>query len=67
MIRASYRHAVDWIAVNDSAGDDDALDEGAVQYYVTALLVADIFGVEESKVGRDIVKARLAQQRKENQ
>jgi hypothetical protein len=58
MRRASYKHAVQWIADNDSAGDDDALNPDAVAYLVTTLLVSDIFGVDEIKVGYDIVQQR---------
>lgn len=58
MKRASYRHAIQWIAVNDSGGDGDALNPDVVAYYVTSLLVADVFGVDEARVGRDVVRAR---------
>jgi len=56
--RASYRRAVAWIAENDSAGDDNALDPQSVAELVTALLIADLFGVEPAKVGRDVVRYR---------
>lgn len=58
MARASYRSAVEWIAHNDGAGDDDALDPEAVSIYVTTLLVADIFDKDNGQVGRDVVRAR---------
>lgn len=58
MKTASYRHAIWWIATNDSAGEDDALDPEAVQSLVTSLLVADIFDVPEIKVGEDVVRMR---------
>ena len=58
MKRASYRDAIDWIAQNDSAGDDDAYEPERVRELVSSVLVADIFGVESERVGRDVVKRR---------
>lgn len=58
MKRASYRHAIDWIAHNDSAGDPDALDEHAAGSLTTSVLVADLFDVDSDRVGRDVVRVR---------
>ena len=58
MKRASYRAAIEWVALNDSAADDDALDAEVAGQLITAALVADIFGVTSEKVGRDIVRVR---------
>jgi hypothetical protein len=58
MKRASYREAIEWIAFNDSAADDDAFDESVAGSLVSAVLVADIFDVPSEKVGRDIVRVR---------
>lgn len=58
MKRASYREAIAWVALNDSGGEDDALVPGEVQHLITAALVADIFDVDQEKVGRDIVNFR---------
>ncbi len=58
MKRASYKEAIAWVALNDSGGDDDALIPEEVKHLITAALVADIFGVDQSKVGEDIVKYR---------
>lgn len=58
MKRASYRHAIRWIALNDSAGEDDALDPEAVSQLVTAALVVDLFAVSDERVGRDVVRER---------
>lgn len=58
MKRASYREAVEWVAHNDSAGEDSAGDPEEVQYLVSALLVADIFDVPPLRVGTDIVRKR---------
>lgn len=60
MKRPSYRSAVDWIARNDSAGDDDALDKYAVSGLTTVLLVADIFDVPAWHVGDAVVSRRRA-------
>lgn len=59
MKRASYREAIDWVAQMDSAGDDDALDPEVVGNLITAILVADIFGVESERVGKDVVRRRM--------
>lgn len=60
MKRASYRDAIDWIACNDSAGDNSALDAATVADLITAALVADIFDVPSQKVGADVVRRRQA-------
>lgn len=59
MKRASYRHAVDWVAHMDSAGDDDANDPEVVKLLVSAVLVAEIFDVPNEQVGRDVVRRRV--------
>jgi hypothetical protein len=56
--RASYRYAIAWIADNDSAVDDGALDPVTCAELVTAVLVADIFDVPVEKVGSDIARLR---------
>lgn len=58
MKRASYRDAIRWIALNDSAGDDDALDPVVVSELITSCLVADVFGVSTERVGIDVVRKR---------
>lgn len=58
MKRASYREAIQWIALNDSAADDDALDPIKVGELVSSVLVADIFDVPSEKVGADVVRER---------
>lgn len=59
MKRASYRDAVDFIAMNDNAGDGEAaLEEAEVIGYASVLLVASIFGVEQDRVARDVVRLR---------
>jgi len=56
--RASYKAAIAWVAENDSAADEDSLDPVAVSELITAQLVADLFGVPDEKVGRDVVRYR---------
>lgn len=58
MKRASYREAVAWVAENDSGGDLDAHRPEVVQHLITTVLVADIFGVDQLRVGRDVVRYR---------
>lgn len=58
MKRASYRKAVEWIAVNDSAADDTARDPAIVAELVSSLLIADIFDVDPLKVGIAVVRVR---------
>jgi hypothetical protein len=58
MKRASYRDAVDWVAQNDSPGDDNAGDPEICGSLVSAVLVADIFDVTTKKVGEDIAARR---------
>jgi hypothetical protein len=56
MKRASYKQAVQWITDNDSAGDNDPVDELAG--LISVLLVADIFAVDARKVARDVWNKR---------
>lgn len=56
MKRASYREAVYWIAWNDDPADGP--DTERIAAYVTAGLIADIFGVEPEKVARDVARCR---------
>ena len=49
-----------WIALNDGAGDSTALDIDSVRGMVSVLLVADLFEVESERVARDVVKYRKA-------
>ena len=58
MKRASYREAVEWIAQNGGAGDNERLEVDEVSFLVSSVLVADIFDVEPQRVGRDVVRKR---------
>jgi hypothetical protein len=55
MRRASYRAGVRWIAEND---EPDSMEPGDVSYFVSSLLLADLFEVEPERVGRDVVRQR---------
>jgi hypothetical protein len=55
MKRASYRHAVEYIANND---EPSILDAEAMTYYATVQLVAEVFDVAPERVARDVVKRR---------
>lgn len=54
--KPSYAEAVRWIAFNDNAGNGDSVYD--VQGYVSTCLVADLFGVDQEKVGMDAFLAR---------
>lgn len=58
MKRPSYKRAVLWIALNDDAGANAALDLSEVRVYITTLFVADLFGVDSEQVARDVIKVR---------
>lgn len=58
MKRASYREAIAWIALNDSAGDQNANDPNEVMHLTSAALISDLFQVDQLKVGQDVVKYR---------
>lgn len=46
---------VRWIAEND---EPVCMDARATAFFVTSLLLADLFGVEPERVGRDVVRMR---------
>ena len=52
MKRPSYHEACYWIAANDNAGNGDSLEE--VTDYITVAMLADIWGLNVEKVGRDV-------------
>lgn len=54
--RPTYREAVQWIALNDNAGNGD--DHASIAGYVSTLLVADLFGAEPYTVATDIERTR---------
>lgn len=56
---ASYRRGVEWIALNDDAGSDDARIVEQVRGYISTLLLADLFGKEPREVATDVVRLRM--------
>ncbi len=59
MKRASYREAVAWIAENDEdASWSETSEIDGISTYISTLLVADLFGVEATRVATDIARYR---------
>lgn len=56
--RASYRRAVDWIALNDEAGSAEAHSITCVCVTTTVALVAALYGEPRVKVAHDVVTRR---------
>lgn len=57
MRRASYRHGVELIALNDEPTETD-LDQ--IEGQISVQLLADLFGVPPMRVAKDILKKRQA-------
>lgn len=55
MKRASYRNGVDFIANND---EPDILEPAEMVGYPTVFLLAELFGVSQERVARDVVRLR---------
>ncbi|MBA3761714.1 MAG: hypothetical protein H0X04_00025 [Chthoniobacterales bacterium] len=53
-----YSYAVAWIALNDEPGAEWARRPAEVAQQISAVLVADIYGVTPLAVGRDVVGYR---------
>lgn len=56
MAKTKYQRAVEWIALNDSAGDD--ADAYTLTGYLSVQLVADVFGRDEGIVAEDVFTYR---------
>jgi hypothetical protein len=56
MKRASYRHAIELIALNDEPLEMDA---EAMAGFASVVVVAEIFGVHQDRVARDVVRWRV--------
>jgi hypothetical protein len=50
-----YRYGVQWIADNDEPSE---LDLDAISGYISTLLLADMFGLDEPSVASDILDVR---------
>jgi len=59
-MRPSYHTAVQWIANEDSPGDNDDIE--TLRGYLTVCLVADLFGKDQDKVAKDVYEARNGKQ-----
>jgi len=55
-MRASYRRAIEIIALNDEPSDTDV---DSVEGSLTVQLVADLWGYDSYKVARAVVRFRL--------
>jgi hypothetical protein len=62
---ANYRTAIEWIALNDGAGETFALDKFSIADYLTVVLVADIFDVPAIDVAQDVVEFRREELKRE--
>jgi hypothetical protein len=51
-----YKFAIQWIALNDANGDDQAPEQLAG--YVSVVLVADIYGKDQDEVAKDVYNLR---------
>jgi hypothetical protein len=54
--RRAYRRGVAWIALNDSAGDNESAAK--IARYISTCLLADVHDVTPLSVARDVVKFR---------
>lgn len=55
MKRASYRHGVEIIALND---EPEETDPEAIAAQVSVCLLADLFGTTTDRVARDVLRFR---------
>lgn len=60
-MQVRYFDAIKWIALNDSAGEDDAQNVEAVSGLVTVALIADLFCKPDDEVATDVVRCRAYQ------
>lgn len=54
----AYHAAIDWVAVHDNPGNEDALDPEAVERLKTTKLIAGVFDLPEDFVAKLIVNRR---------
>jgi hypothetical protein len=65
MKHASYRKGVIWIAFNDNSGEDGPDNPAAeenIKGYISVALLAELFGVQPSKVAREVLHIRATTQ-----
>jgi hypothetical protein len=58
MKRASYREAVEWIALNDSLGDAAVDTRDTIAGFISVCIIADIFDVSRGRVADDVMRYR---------
>lgn len=56
-VRQGYKFGVAWIALNDAPGDNGSVDD--IAGYVSTLLLADLFGKDNTVVAKDVFDFRL--------
>lgn len=54
-MRASYRKAIEWIALNDEPGE---MNVEITSEMISVGLIADLFGKTQQEVARQVVKRR---------
>jgi hypothetical protein len=54
-MRASYRHGVSWIALND----EPILDADQITGLISIGLLADLFGKDPETVAADVIRYRI--------
>lgn len=59
MKRASYRNGIDFIAMNDNC---DMVEEKELVGTGTVFLMAELFGVTQEKVAKDVINYRKKQE-----
>ncbi len=55
MIKPTYKSAIEWVAFND---DVEQTDVDVISEQMTVVFISDIFGVDTSKIARDILELR---------
>jgi len=55
--RASYREAIEYVALNDEPSEIDA---DAMIGFASVQLIAHVFRVDDERVARDVVRKRTA-------
>lgn len=61
---ASYARAVEWVALNDNAGDNEGLE--SVAGYISVVLIADLWNKSAKTVAQDVLNWRAHWARRSN-
>lgn len=54
--KQGYKFGVEWIALNDAAGDDEPAEQ--MTGYISVALLADLFGKDAENVAKDVYAYR---------